>query len=82
MEQQKVKSVKHGTTITELVVVWRLCSVCTSVTSSKAVIHYYTSRFLLYYSYAKSRKVPVLILRLSMLKLYNIYFMYTQVRNT
>ena len=37
----KVKSIKCCTTITELVFVWRLCSICTSVTKSKAVIFYY-----------------------------------------
>ena len=47
LQQKKVKSVKRSTTITELVVVWSLCSVCTSVTKSKAVILYNTSRFLL-----------------------------------
>ena len=47
LQQQKAKSVKRGTTITELVVVWSLCSVCTSVTKSKAVILYNTLRFLL-----------------------------------
>ena len=47
LQQQKVKSIKRSTTITELVVVWSLCSVCTSVTKSKAVILYNTSRFLL-----------------------------------
>ena len=38
---------KACTTITELVVVWSLCSVCTSVTKSKVVILYNTSHFLL-----------------------------------
>ena len=33
----KVKSVKCRTTITELVVVWSLCNVCTSVAKSKVV---------------------------------------------
>ena len=47
LQQQKAKSVKHSATITELVVVWSLCSVYTSVTKSKAVILYNTSRFLL-----------------------------------
>ena len=32
-----VKSVKRCRTITELVVVWSVCSVCTSVTKSKVV---------------------------------------------
>ena len=32
-----VKSVKRCHTITELVVVWSVCSVCTSVTKSKVV---------------------------------------------
>ena len=45
---QKVKIVKPSTTITELVVVWSLCSICTSVTKSKAVVLYNTSCFLLY----------------------------------
>ena len=43
----KMISVECSTAITELVVVWSLCSVCTSVTKSKAVILYSISRFLL-----------------------------------
>ena len=38
LQQQRVKSVKRCTTITELVVIWGVCSVCTGVTKSKAVI--------------------------------------------
>ena len=47
LQQQKAKSLKRSTTITELVVVWSLCSAYTSVSTSKAVILYNTSRFLL-----------------------------------
>ena len=47
LQQQKVKSIKHSTAINELVVVWSLCSVCTSVNKSKAVILYNISCFLL-----------------------------------
>ena len=47
-----MKSVKRRTTITELVVVWSFCSVCTytlgtSVTKSKPGILYNASSFLL-----------------------------------
>ena len=33
--QQKVKSVKHITTITELVVVWSVCSICTCTVNQR-----------------------------------------------
>ena len=38
LQEQKKWRVKHCTTITELVIVWSLCSDCTSVTKSKAVV--------------------------------------------
>ena len=47
LQQHKSKSIKRSTTITEVMVVWSVCSVCTSVTKSKAVMLYNTSRFLL-----------------------------------
>ena len=47
LQQQKVKSIEHSTTITELVVAWSLVVArCTSVAKSKAVLLYNTSRFL------------------------------------
>ena len=57
LQQQKVKSVKHSTTITELVVVWSLCSVCASVTKSKAVLLY--QHFTLFA--IESRKISVIL---------------------
>ena len=62
LQQQKVKSVKRRTTITELVVVWSLCSVYTSVTESKAV----TLRTLVLFAIAivRSRKISVITVTL------------------
>ena len=54
---KKVKSVKRRSTITELVVVWSLCNVCTSVTKSKVVT---LKRFTLFaIVIARSRKISV-----------------------
>ena len=57
LQQQKVKSVKRTTTITELVVVWSLCSVCTSVTKSKVVNLKHSTLFAI--AIARSRKISV-----------------------
>ena len=59
-----VKSVKRCLTITELVVVWSVCSVCTSVTKSKVVgLHVQLDalqRFILFaLAFARSRKTSV-----------------------
>ena len=55
----KSEKVKRSTTITELVVVWNLCSVCTCVTKSKAVILY--QHFMLFaIAIARSRKISEL----------------------
>ena len=55
---EKAKSVKRRTTITELVFVWSLCSVCISVTKSKVVT---LKRFTLFaVVIARSRKISVL----------------------
>ena len=35
LQQQKVKSVEHVTTITELVVVWSVCSTCTCTVNQR-----------------------------------------------
>ena len=53
----KVKSVKRRTTITESVVVWSLCNVCTSVTKSKVVALKYFTLFAM--AIARSKKISV-----------------------
>ena len=59
LQQQKVKSVKCKTTITELVAVWSLYNVCTSVTKSKVVT---LKRFTLFaIVIARSRKISVVL---------------------
>ena len=55
----KVKSVKCRTTVTELVVVWSLCSVCTSMIKSKVVTLKHFTLFAI--AIARSRKISVIL---------------------
>ena len=56
LQQQKVKSVKSKTTITELVVVWNLCSICTK---SEVVTLKHSTLFAI--AITRSRKISVSI---------------------